>query len=137
MNITCVTEKGNLQNHELRANSLPVKRRFRIYQVLSKLEPRDREKVFNLLKSKSDSLSETTINSLLDFDFLQLDGSFRKLSDKNELIEFLNQHLTKKHSQKALVATMLAPSALSIPDDVCHYNENELRTLTVREMARI
>lgn len=137
LNITCVTEKGNLQNHELRVNSLPVKRRFRIYQVLSKLEPRNRKEVFDLLKSKSDSLSETTINSLLDFDFLQLDGSFRKLSDKNELIEFLNQHLTKKHSQKALVATMPAPSALSIPDDVCHYDANELRTLTVREMARI
>ena len=32
-----------------------------------------------------------------------------------------------------------APAALSIPDDCCHYKdtESELRTLTVREMARI
>lgn len=25
---------------------------------------------------------------------------------------------------------------MTIPDDLCHYSENELRTLTVREMAR-
>ncbi|TOJ57806.1 hypothetical protein CGI36_23425, partial [Vibrio parahaemolyticus] len=30
-----------------------------------------------------------------------------------------------------------APAALSIPDDACHYDENELRVLSVREMARI
>jgi len=30
-----------------------------------------------------------------------------------------------------------APAALSIPDDACHYHDHELRTLTVREMARI
>ncbi|NLJ92450.1 MAG: DNA (cytosine-5-)-methyltransferase, partial [Aeromonadales bacterium] len=30
-----------------------------------------------------------------------------------------------------------APAALSIPDDACHYDEKELRVLTVREMARI
>jgi DNA (cytosine-5)-methyltransferase 1 len=30
-----------------------------------------------------------------------------------------------------------APAALSIPDDACHYHHDELRTFTVREMARI
>ncbi len=25
---------------------------------------------------------------------------------------------------------------MTIPDDLCHYSKNELRTLTVREMAR-
>lgn len=137
LNISSVTKKNDLQNHELRANSLPVKRRFRIYQVLSELEPHDRKEVVNLLKGKSDSLSQTVVNRLLEFDFLLLDGSLGKLSNENQLLGFLNQHLTKKHSQKALVATMPAPSALSIPDDVCHYDANELRTLTVREMARI
>ena len=137
LNISSVTSKENLQNHELRANSLPVRRRFRIYQVLSGLEPHDRKEVVNLLKGKSDSLSKTVVNKLLEFNFLLLDGSFGILSNESELLTFLSQHLTKKHSQKALVAEMPAPSALSIPDDVCHYDANELRTLTVREMARI
>lgn len=137
LNVSSVTKKNDLQNHELRANSLPVRRRFRIYQVLSGLEPHDRKEVVNLLKGKSDSLSKTVVNKLLEFNFLLLDGSFGRLSNENELITFLSQHLTKKHSQKALVATMPAPSTLSIPDDVCHYDANELRTLTVREMARI
>ena len=44
---------------------------------------------------------------------------------------------TKKHSQRALLPGKPAPAALSIPDDVCHYDKSQLRTLTVREMARI
>jgi DNA (cytosine-5)-methyltransferase 1 len=34
-----------------------------------------------------------------------------------------------------LIPHQPAPAALSIPDDACHYSD--LRTLTVREMARI
>lgn len=137
LNTSPTINKNNLQNHDLRANSLPVKRRFRIYQVLNNLEPYERKEVFDFLKGKSELLSEKTVNKLLDFNFLLLDGSFEKLPNEKELRVFLSQHLTKKHSQKALIADMPAPSALSIPDDICHYDENELRTLTVREMARI
>ncbi len=39
--------------------------------------------------------------------------------------------------KKALDPNQPAPAALSIPDDACHYDKNELRVLTVREMARI
>lgn len=137
LNVSPLSDKNDLENHELRANSLPVKRRFRIYQVLNNLEPSERKETFELLKGKRASLSEQVINNLLGFEFLLLDSTFGQLSSENELIEFLIQHSTKKHSQKALIANMPAPSALSIPDDVCHYDENELRTLTVREMARI
>ena len=34
-------------------------------------------------------------------------------------------------------ANQPAPAALSIPDDACHYHIDQLRTLSVREMARI
>lgn len=54
---------------------------------------------------------------------------------KDEFVAYLMLHLTKKQTQRALIATDPAPAALSIPDDACHYNE--LRTLTAREMARI
>ena len=47
------------------------------------------------------------------------------------------EHPTRKQTQKALTPDTPAPAALSIPDDACHYDEHELRVLTVREMARI
>ncbi|CAG0924267.1 unnamed protein product, partial [Notodromas monacha] len=65
----------------------------------------------------------------------------QKLNEKEQEIlkhsyQFLEKlHQTKKQTQKALVANQPAPAALSIPDDACHYCD--LRTLTVREMARV
>ena len=49
---------------------------------------------------------------------------------------FLISLKTKKQTQRALVSEIPAPAALSIPDDACHYDEKQIRTLTVREMAR-
>ncbi len=43
---------------------------------------------------------------------------------------------TKKHSQRALKEFEPAPAQLTIPDDLCHYDSEQPRTLTVREMAR-
>ncbi|CAM3147581.1 DNA (cytosine-5-)-methyltransferase [Vibrio rarus] len=56
---------------------------------------------------------------------------------KQAFIDYLLSHPTKKQTQKALIAGLPAPAALSIPDDACHYDEHEFRVLTVREMARI
>jgi DNA (cytosine-5)-methyltransferase 1 len=53
------------------------------------------------------------------------------------LVEYLKSHPTKKQTQKALKEDQPAPATLSIPDDACHYDIDEIRTLTVREMARI
>jgi DNA (cytosine-5)-methyltransferase 1 len=44
---------------------------------------------------------------------------------------------TRKHSQRALRKNEPAPAQLTIPDDLCHYDKDQLRTLTVREMARL
>ena len=43
--------------------------------------------------------------------------------------------IQREKTPKALVANV--PAALSIPDDAYHYDEYELRVLTVREIARI
>src|SRR5690606_38038950 len=43
---------------------------------------------------------------------------------------------TKKHSQRALNKFEPAPAQLTIPDDLCHYDSNQLTTMTAREMAR-
>ena len=52
-------------------------------------------------------------------------------------MNILKKHPTKKQTQRALAPNLPAPAALSIPDDACHYHRDEIRTLTVREMARI
>lgn len=137
LNILPITSADHLQNHELRVNSPLVKRRFRIYQILNKLEASERREVSEFIKGKTEELSDKVINNLLGFQYLLSNNSFGKIDTAEELIDFIKQHSTKKHSQKALIANLPAPSALSIPDDVCHYDDNQLRTLTVREMARI
>ena len=62
------------------------------------------------------------------------EGSF---FSKEDFEAQLKNWRTKKQTQKALDENKPAGTALSIPDDACHYHAGELRTLTVREMARI
>lgn len=69
--------------------------------------------------------------------FLLKSGEFGFFQKKSQFLRFLDEHGTKKQTQKALTEKAPAPAALSIPDDACHYDINHLRTLTVREMARI
>jgi DNA (cytosine-5)-methyltransferase 1 len=71
--------------------------------------------------------------------------AFRSLWKKIEkpslkqIIKLVASLKTKKQTQRVLIANQPAPAALSIPDDACHYEEtlDNLRTLTVREIARI
>ena len=65
------------------------------------------------------------------------DLEYIQFNNRKKLAEYLGRHPTKKQTQKALDSNFPAPAALSIPDDACHYDFGELRTLTVREMARI
>ena len=125
-------------NHDLRNNSDLVKRRFRLYQVLSAIADRKVTKaIFAVLKGDENELPDEIWHECSDYDFLQTDGSPKAFKNKKAFIEYLKVHPTKKQTQKALIASSPAPAALSIPDDGCHYDEKELRVLTVREMARI
>jgi DNA (cytosine-5)-methyltransferase 1 len=126
-----------LSNHVLRANSSLVKRRFRIYQVLQLLDSPAQKSIQSALKGESSLISDHAWEQISHHDFLDESGQFEFFQSKNEFSLFLSRHQTKKQTQKALVAEMPAPAALSIPDDACHYHHDELRTLTVREMARI
>lgn len=132
-----VSLNGELQNHEARANSPHVQRRFRIYQILSKCKKSTVNEVNAILKSEQSSLTDSAWQELFDNKYLKTDGTFASFETKEQLITFLQQHPTKKQTQKALIFDQPAPAALSIPDDACHYDEQQLRTLTVREMARI
>lgn len=126
-----------LRNHEPRSNNDHVKRRFRIYQIISKCSKKVAKEVTQTLQGKQNQLSDSAWNVLKQYEFLTESGEMKKFKNADNLVQLLQQHGTKKQTQKALLANEPAPAALSIPDDACHYDEEELRTLTVREMARI
>lgn len=128
-----------LANHDLRKHGLHVKRRFRIYQLIQELQKSSKStavELTNILKHKSDDMSDEAWGVLINAEFLRDEKSFVSFDDKGELLAYLQSHPTKKRSQKALDKDAPAPAALSIPDDVCHYNKDQLRTLSVREIAR-
>lgn len=128
---------NDIKNHELRRNSLHVQRRFRLYQVLQQVSITARKEAQKLLQGQSKSLTLESEKELLGFDYLIDVDLYKRFSKADEFIKYLEEHGTKKRTQKALIADQPASAALSIPDDVCHYHHDELRTLTVREMARI
>lgn len=127
-------------NHDYRKHCIDVKRRFRIYQVLSKVRPETASAAVRILKRKKTTLDDAAWLELRSYAFYIKPGeAFVPFETKDKLENFLMDHETGKHKQKAMIATLPAPAALSIPDDMCHYHEDQdsLRTLTVREMARI
>lgn len=130
--------REHIENHDPRANKEIVRRRFRLYQILQKINDRFVTKdIFSILKGKSSELGERTWELCRSHELLMENGQLSKLSSKKALVSYLKAHTTKKQIQRALIADKPAPAALSIPDDACHYDEAELRVLTVREMARI
>ncbi|HHX8337452.1 TPA: DNA cytosine methyltransferase [Vibrio alginolyticus] len=133
-----LNEHAFVLNHQLRNNSPIVRRRFRLYQVLRQIDDRQITRhVFDVLRGDELELSEEDWEVLSQYDYLHEDGELRPFDHKVGFENYLASHPTRKQTQKALVANEPAPAALSIPDDACHYDENELRVLSVREMARI
>jgi DNA (cytosine-5)-methyltransferase 1 len=116
-----------------------VRARFRLYQVMNKLESNSsRNEIKAYLKTGDGSLlKNNTLKELAATDWL-LNINGEKVSDLPPvaILKLLEPLQTKKQTQKALIANKPAPAALSIPDDACHYDNETQRTLTVREMAR-
>jgi len=130
--------RNEIHNHEFRNNNPLVKRRFRLYQILQTIGDRTiTQSVFKVLKGQEPEITPEAWNAISTHNLLHQDGKLHPIATKLELEQYLHAHPTKKQTQKALIADAPAPAALSIPDDACHYDENELRVLTVREMARI
>jgi len=131
-------ESGTPPNHELRSNNKKVKARFRVYQIISKLSNKLLAKQISL-NMKNPELNPLPMDSAMHLKkerFISLDGESLKPITQHELEELLRALRTKKQTQRALIPSAPAPAALSIPDDACHYDKEQLRTLTVREMAR-
>ena len=82
------------------------------------------------------NLSDSVFKHLRNTIFLTINGEECLFNSKTSLASFLISVKTKKQTQRALIPNFPAPAALSIPDDACHYDNEQIRTLTVREMAR-
>lgn len=124
-------------NHDYRNNKDHVKRRFNIYQILNTVPNSTVREVRSLLRSDIDQLSSQAADDMLNKYYLTHENAYEKLGSKRALESYLIRHRTRKQTQKALKADKPAPAAMSIPDDACHYHPRLVRTLTVREMARI
>jgi len=130
--------QGIPPNHEPRSNSQKVKARFRLYQIINKITDKSIVKNIKLFIKDPlfNNLSDLTFEYLKQIKFITIKGEECSFNTKENLENFLISIKTKKQTQRALVADYPAPAALSIPDDTCHYDDKQLRTLTVREMAR-
>lgn len=125
----------SLSNYELRSNGIHVQKRFKLYQNLNLVSKETKKEVQQILKGNIDVLTDQAFIELRPLEFLDEESKLIRFDIRVDLVNYLRNHQTKKQTQKALIPTQPAPAALSIPDDACHYSD--LRTLTVREMARI
>jgi DNA (cytosine-5)-methyltransferase 1 len=128
--------RGTIANNTERNHSDIVRRRFRVYQILRDMQDSEvRIEVESLLRGKHSTLSSRAWDVLRKESFLSSDNKLITISKRTNMLDYFIQLSTLKHSQRALRPNEPSPATLSIPDDSCHYDE--LRVLTVREMARI
>lgn len=125
-----------ISNIELRSNSPKVCQRFWIYQLIEQVDQSESEVLKKSLKGLYVDDASIALKGLLNQRYLSKDGlTWIQFTKTSELLDYLYELKTKKQTQRALKEMLPAPAALSIPDDACHYRK--LRTLSVREMARI
>lgn len=136
-----VQDDYQLQNHIPRSHRFDVKARFRFYQVLNEFQNGLRKSAVNLFTGKNVDNEKL---DLLFKEFSKYNLYFKKGTQEfyqkpnsiKEVEKLIKQIPSKKHSQRALKEYDPAPAQLTIPDDLCHYHMESLRTMTVREMAR-
>ncbi len=129
-------------NHEPRNHTSVVKSRFRYFQLLNKINGTKASIIDYVSRIEEDAALTKKISSLFESVqgevVLMPNGNKVTLSSRAIWIKYLNSIKgSKKHSQKALNSQFPAPAQLTIPDDMCHYDSDNPRVLTVREMARI
>ena len=145
--------KSGIANHNFRNHSDRVRNRFSLYQTLSKLQDQqldesllhqpkqvpsgkvhletNREKVDRLFRALKRNGAGTA--KLINFN--NGEAAPQSFASVNELLEYLENYTTKKHTQRVMVRDQAAPTVLTIPDD--HVHPTDPRTMTVREMARL
>lgn len=134
-------EQRIIKNHEQRTHNSIIRSRFRFYQVIEQFQNGLKKGATDLFTGKK--VSNEILEKLnLEFSkhkllFIKKDREVfmypKKISDIETLMKTIP---TKKHSQRAIKEFEPAPAQLTVPDDLCHYDSGQPRTLTVREMAR-
>lgn len=140
-NANPIVEKHSIYNHDPRNHSYSVKARFRLYQIINEFKNGNKKIAVDAILGKKlskEELSKLALEISGHDVYMQSgkEGYDKKLSTSSEVESYLKSIATKKHSQRALKEKEPAPAQLTIPDDLCHYDKDQLRTLTVREMAR-
>ena len=138
----CLSGKklNKYKNHTLRQNGNIVRARFRLYQVLKKFEAEERLSVVDRLKKGEEvSVSRKLLKKISRHWLLTIEGEKIEAASVSAVLSLIDQLATRKHSQRALDAELPAPAVLASQDDSCHYHESlsSLRSLTIREIARI
>jgi DNA (cytosine-5)-methyltransferase 1 len=130
-----------IRNHDVRDHDFGVKARFRFYQVINEFQNGLKKSAVDLFSGKD--LSKETLEKLFrefsNYNLFFQNGNnevYKKPNDLNEVEALVKSIPSKKHTQRALLEYEPAPAQLTIPDDICHYHMENLRTMTVREMAR-
>lgn len=128
--------KKGIYNHELRSHRDHVKLRYSLIQEASSMKnghKKDFEKWIRGKNNNSDIVNSMwkTINKKKMYMTEYGLNTFDTFREKLELVK------SKKHMQRALIAKNEAPTQVTCPDDICHYDKNQPRVLSVREMARI
>lgn len=136
-----LTDSYVIKNHEPRVHNFNVKARFRFYQVINEFDNGLKKSAIDLFTGKH--VNKKTLEKLFDefssYNLFFENGSeeYYKCPSKIDEVKLLINNIpTKKHSQRALKEFEPAPAQLTIPDDICHYHMENLRTMTVREIAR-
>jgi|LSQX01.1.fsa_nt_gb DNA (cytosine-5)-methyltransferase 1 len=123
-----------IKNHNHRTHSEIIQNRFKLLRIIEEFDNGTKKKLTQALQTGTivgwqDKLTKDVLSNLRKVGIMK--------ENEKELETFFFLHRSKKQSQRALIAKFPAPATLSIPDDVCHYDPSQNRTLTVREMARI
>ncbi|MCY1497730.1 Modification methylase BspRI [compost metagenome] len=131
-----------IKNHDPRNHDFVIRSRFRFYQVIEQFQNGLKKGAVDLFTGKGvpDEIKDKLFAEFSQYSLLFKDNKGRPVSmipkDIEEVKRLVKSIPTKKHSQRALKEFEPAPAQLTIPDDLCHYDSEQPRTLTVREMAR-
>ncbi|WP_421797009.1 DNA cytosine methyltransferase [Haliscomenobacter sp.] len=126
-------ENKSIENHVLRNHTERVKNRFMLYQNINQLKNGLKSKALNIIEGVN--ISEEEKNLVLEN--LLAVMKMQNIELKYSLRDLIDDVRTNKHSQRALIAELPSPAQMTIPDELCHYDIQHPRTLTVREIARI